>query len=215
MESILSQRMANAAKENKWLSQRQHGFASGKSTETATHVLCSVCLASSCAPFLWNVLIDGVLRLEFPFLHDLIGYSDDLVLTTTDDDPLVATQNLQLMCGKIVSNLKDLLLEVNASKTVFILFRRTWKCVPSLSINSTKINESPSTKYLGFTLDSELKWRPHINEKIIATKRLIFGLRRYTHLNWGLDTIRLKCLQRAYFTDIVIRLLGLGGNAKI
>ena len=49
------------------------------------------------SPFLWSVLIDDVLRLNFDFAFRVVRYADDLTLANSPEDPTQATRNLQLM----------------------------------------------------------------------------------------------------------------------
>ena len=148
------------------------------------------------SPFLWNILIDDILRADFAFDYEIIAYADDLVLISVHPDAAVAVQNLQLMCKSIVERLGQILLEVNASKTGFMIFRRNRNSLPDLRlvVNNVEIYPTDRTVYLGFTLDPGLRWRAHIESKCVSTKRIIHGLRRYMRLTWGLDTLNLRLL---------------------
>ncbi len=53
------------------------------------------------SPFLWSVLIDGVLRLCFTFLSFTVGFADDLTVATAHKDPTIATRNLKIMCDQV------------------------------------------------------------------------------------------------------------------
>ena len=50
------------------------------------------------SPFLWNILLEELLNLSFPFLFSIIAYADDIVLCTFDKCPFVAQKNLHEMC---------------------------------------------------------------------------------------------------------------------
>ncbi len=101
------------------------------------------------SPFLWNILIDDLLRISFPFLVNIEGYADDIVIATTHKDPGVATQNLQLVCDSVGAWLSKRKFFPNAVKTVFVLFSR--KTLPltdlSVSINSVKISPPLSASF--------------------------------------------------------------------
>lgn len=54
------------------------------------------------SPFLWNILIEAVFGIIFPFRCAVIAYADDLVLVAWEKDSGDAVQNLQLMCDALV-----------------------------------------------------------------------------------------------------------------
>ena len=74
------------------------------------------------SPFLWNVLIDGVLRaVEFEGT-DVIAFADDLTLLAWDKNPINAVKKLQRISERVIENLRGLMLEVNTSKSSFMMF---------------------------------------------------------------------------------------------
>jgi hypothetical protein len=74
------------------------------------------------SPFLWNVMIDDILHIVFPFLSLLIAYADDLAIITSHLDPAVAIAHLQIACDAINGWLEGVKLSLNAVKSVVILF---------------------------------------------------------------------------------------------
>jgi hypothetical protein len=54
------------------------------------------------SPFLWNLMINDILRLSFPFLFRIIAYADDLTVTTSHKDSTIAKKNLQIICNPIL-----------------------------------------------------------------------------------------------------------------
>jgi hypothetical protein len=72
-------------------------------------------------------------------------------------------------------------MSLSAVKSVFMLIYN--KIVDGsdlyLSINGTCIHPSPDTQFLGFTVDSRLKWSLHVERKIAAAKKAFFSLRSY------------------------------------
>ena len=171
--------------------------------KTYTHKIQIGCPQGSVlSPFLWNVLIDHILRCTFPFPHQIIAYADDIAIVTWDKDPHKSVSNLQEMCDCIVQCFKAIMLDINAQKTILMIFTRARSPLPNfkLKINNIEICPSLSTKFLGLELDHKLNWRKHIENKCTATKRLMHSIRRYMRLTWGLDTLKLKTL----YTSTVI-----------
>ena len=158
------------------------------------------------SPFLWIVLIDNILRLNFPFNHKIIAYADDITIATSDKVPSVAVDRLQVVVDAIICKLKEILLNINPLKSVLMVFTKTRKPLPSLSItiNDYKILPSNSNVFLGLEFDSKLNWRKHIENKCLTTKKLMHSVGRYLRLTWGLDTNTLKTF---YSSTIIPTLL--------
>jgi hypothetical protein len=148
------------------------------------------------SPFLWNILIDDLLRLSFPFPVNTEGYADDIVIATTHKVPAVATHNLQLVCDSVSAWLSERKLFLNAVKTVFVVFSQ--KTLPltnlSVSINSVKISPSLSASFLGLILDANLKWTNHVQAKCASAKRAMMAVSSCLRLAFGFDATRLGFL---------------------
>ena len=65
------------------------------------------------SPFLWNLLVDGLLRLSFCFPIKFIGYADDITIVKSHKDPAIAAHNLQIFCDTVVKWLASRKLFVN------------------------------------------------------------------------------------------------------
>jgi hypothetical protein len=151
------------------------------------------------SPFLWNVLIDDILKLSFPhFPVKMAGFADDLSIATTHKDPFVATKNLQTACDHIGAWLESRKLQFNADKTVVKIFAR--KCSPGsseplvLSIKGVQISPSLDASFLGLTLDPSLKWHRHLQGKIVSAKRAMFAANSCIRQTFCSDGHRLRFL---------------------
>ena len=135
------------------------------------------------SPFLWSALIVDVLRLNFDFDFRVVGYADDLTLAISHKDPTQASRNLQLMCNHVLSWCIQNKMFLSAVKSVFMLISN--KIVDGsdlyLSINGSCIYPSPDTQFLGFTVDSRLKWSLHAQRKL--QMGLICSINTYTVLS--------------------------------
>ena len=68
-------------------------------------------------------------------------------------------------------------LSFNASKTAVMHFWRGNKTPHrKLSMEGNTLEYTESTKYLGVTLDRELKWRNHVENKIKSAKKMLCTL---------------------------------------
>jgi hypothetical protein len=50
------------------------------------------------SPFFWNILIDDLLRIYFPFPFKIDDYDDDIDIATSHKVPADPNLNLQLVC---------------------------------------------------------------------------------------------------------------------
>jgi hypothetical protein len=269
LEKIILGRLQWLARSQDWLSPDQHGFRSGKSTETAAHSLVtgiengfsakevtacafldiksafdsawhpaimSALFNKSCpiylikiirdfltgrrailtthgisitipvnlgcpqggvlSPFLWIVLIDDILRLSFPFPYMIGAFADDLTTSSTHLSPTQAVSNLQIVCDTVNQKLRDIKLNLNAQKTVFMIFSKRRIKLPklTLTVNGNQIHPSESATLLGLVLDPQLKWTSHIKAKCASAKRALFAVNNCIRNSWGSDHNKLRFL---------------------
>lgn len=114
-------------------------------------------------PILWNILYDGVLRLDLPEDIDLFAYADDLVIVAkarTDND-LEEKTNYTL--NKIQTWMESKQLEVAPEKSEAAVVSGKKKCRPlNIFINGQKIQIKKDLKYLGVIIDYRLSYSQHI-----------------------------------------------------
>ena len=159
------------------------------------------------SPFLWNVLIDEVLRLRLHFPFKLVAYADDLTAAVAHRDPRVAAARLQLICRAIMKWAAGVKLAINAAKTTFSLFsRRHWRKIEDIRLVLAGIALCPSklASFLGLTLDWRLSWRPHIERKTLAAKQLGMMVKRHIGRNWGLTAQRIRTVYQAVVEPTVV-----------
>ena len=100
----------------------------------------------------------------------------------------------------------DSKLSLNALKTVLMIFQKQGLNVSHLSIciNGVHIQPSPETVFLGFTLDSQLKWVSHLNAKALAARKAFFGVLSCLRASWGLDRKRIQFLYLTVVEPILL-----------
>ena len=98
---------------------------------------------------------------------DIGLYTDDTVLFTHDPDWLKAQNELQSTLDQLINWCDKNELTVNLQKTKFMIFgsrSRVKRAKNSkLFIKGTSIQQVPSFKYLGFSMDSVLSFSNHIS----------------------------------------------------
>ena len=108
-------------------------------------------------------------------------YADDTVIFAHDKDKLVAQTELQNRLNNFTEWSKMNALSINIQKTKFMIFGTRTKVKKAkslqLSIDGVQIQQVPTYKYLGFTLDSVLSFSCHISSllTIITHKAYILG----------------------------------------
>ena len=157
------------------------------------------------SPFLWNILVDDVLRISMPFPIKFVAYADDLTIATSHKDAAICTQNLQHACDRIDAWLKGVRLNLNAIKTVLVVFsrKRFDHSLLHLTVNGNHISPSNDVNFLGLRLDQNLKWSAHVAAKCVSAKRAIFMVNNCLRLTWGFDPSRLRFLYLAAVEPII------------
>ena len=153
------------------------------------------------SPFLWNVLLDPVLRLTFPFQCNMIAYADDLVLLTHHRNITTAHSNLQMMCDSVSAWCKSVKLILNGSKTILKVFGSR-NSLLSLSIEGITVSPSPTCTYLGLLIDNKFSWRPHIKSVALRAKRKTYWISHVVRRTWGISAEKLKILYACLFVSL-------------
>ena len=139
-----------------------------------------------CSARFWLVAFDEAIRIINSEGISGNGYADDCAA-------LLGGTNIQNMVDKMQSMLERLVtwglscgLHFNPQKTVVVLFTRATREFRRLvRMNGELIPYSDSVVYLGVTLDKELKWQTHIDNKILKAKRLLMKMASITQSYWG------------------------------
>jgi hypothetical protein len=105
-------------------------------------------------------------------------FADNTSLLTTDSDPAVALQLLQMDLLAIQHWLKTWRMKVNETKSTHVTFNTRPVTCPLVHINDVQLPQSDDVKYLGLHLDRRLTWH-----KLIFTKRKQLGL-THSKMHW-------------------------------
>jgi hypothetical protein len=111
-------------------------------------------------PLLFSIYFNGMSDI---FEQNAITlFADDTAITSSAPSTLELVRNMEYCLAKTDNYLRELRMELNTSKTQFMVF----KCAdPSLqlSVNSCKVNQCSSFKYLGIHIDDNLSWNTHVS----------------------------------------------------
>jgi hypothetical protein len=92
-------------------------------------------------------------------------FADDTAILALDQNPIVASENLQNHLNVLQQWLCKWDIKVNNNKSAQIMFTtRSTEC-PPVMLNDEPIPMKNEVKYLGLRLDWRLTWKAHINAK--------------------------------------------------
>lgn len=113
-------------------------------------------------PTLWNILYDGLLRLQMPHGVEIIAFADDVALVAKSDITSKVEELLEKAAENTLAWLEHAGLEVAIAKseTMLITRRRTNNTI-RVTMRGIGISSTRSIKYLGLQLDSKLNFNEH------------------------------------------------------
>ena len=154
------------------------------------------------SPILWNLSFDDLLSKFDKGDVRICGFADDASIFTTSYSPTTAIPRIQKGIDKCVAWGKKKGLKFSAKKTQVVIFHRKSKMdLPEkkITMNGKDIEYSKQCRYLGVTLDEQLKWILHFSKKMKVAKALLFKMKNALGITWGLK----PHLLRWVYTGIV------------
>ena len=134
----------------------------------------------------WLIAFNMAVKIINRFGCSGTAFADDCAVLLSGTHTNTLVNNMQKTLREIERWGRRSGLKFNPAKTVVIMFeRRKEKQHKLLEMGDTKIQYSKEVKYLGVTLDSKLNWRPHINAKLGAAKKLMYVINQAIRGNWG------------------------------
>lgn len=115
-------------------------------------------------PLLWNVMYDGVLRLNLPERVRIIGFADDIALTIVakniGEAKIVAEASIEVVRAWLSS--MGLSLAEHKTEAVLVTSRKVVEHI-SLTIGNCEIRTKECLKYLGVMIDNRLSFKQHLD----------------------------------------------------
>lgn len=166
---------------------------------------------SNLGPLLFLVYINDLYKLKLHGKPRLFADDTSLSYVGIEADSIVEkmTEDLNKLLGYFAENV----LSLNLSKTNFMLFHtphRTLDPYRELIVNSTRIEEAETFKYLGLIFDRHLKWTPHIKclqRSLSSTCGLLWKVSKYV------PTKQLVDMYHAFVQSKLQYLVSIWGNA--
>lgn len=146
-------------------------------------------------PLLWNVMYDGVLRLNLPQRANIIGFADDIALVivakTIDEAKTVSEGSMYVVRSWLSS--MGLSLAEHKTEAVLISSRKKMEYI-SLNIGDCEIETKDSLKYLGVMIDNRLSFKHHLDYVRLKAGRTCMALCRIMPNTRGPKYLRRKVL---------------------
>lgn len=149
------------------------------SKEETMEMTAGVPQGSVLGPVLWNVLYDGVLRLNLMKSAITYAYADDLILMVEAQDSRELMFRMDESLESIAEWMTECRLEIAPGKSEAVILKgpRTRKDI-YFNLMGNKIVPQKQMKYLGVILDDRLSFVPHVKYLIQKSEARMAALAR-------------------------------------
>ena len=132
-------------------------------------------------PLLFNIFMNSIANINLSTNAKLILYADDILLYKPINST-IETQDLQGDVNEINSWMQSHGLTANHSKTKLLTITRSTRTIPmNIDINNHRISPCDTVKYLGVTINNDLKWACHIHNTCKKAKQHLGFIHRKFH----------------------------------
>ncbi|KAJ8973460.1 hypothetical protein NQ317_013454 [Molorchus minor] len=148
---------------------------------------------SPLSPLLFNIYLAKLFAIV-PDTIQLLSYADDLVILAKGKDINRITENMNYALEIINEWMFNHNFKVAADKCATLWFTKGRRVneTPQVKINNNIISAKNHIKYLGVTLQKNLKWDLHIEEISKKANRGIKLLKIFGKVTWGVDPATLQ-----------------------
>lgn len=153
---------------------------------------------SCLSPILFNLYMNFIIKQLNTLGHECLVYADDLVIFSYNSNIDLAIDSLNNSLNLLQNLLSSSFFSVAPEKCKAMIFtRRRYLLSLDITINDFPIPIVQNIKYLGLTLDSKLRWAPHLQHLIKFTSLWANFLRSISNTWWGSHPSTLLIIYKA------------------
>ncbi|KAL4142166.1 hypothetical protein QTP88_004679 [Uroleucon formosanum] len=157
-------------------------FGSSNTRSTFTGLPQGSCLS----PLLFNIYMSIVAKSLLRSGHKCLIYADDIVIFSSNKSLHLAIELLNNALKDLKTILTNISLEIAPEKCKSVIFtRRRYADHPNIYLDDFHIPFATIVTYLGISLDTKLRWLPHIKSLSSFTARWSNFLRTVSNTWWG------------------------------
>ncbi|KAL4096526.1 hypothetical protein QTP88_021465 [Uroleucon formosanum] len=183
-----------------YLTERTFQIRYGSDTSSIGSISAGVPQGGILSPILYNIF-----AADQPITPNtsVADYADDKVIISMNDNPFIASSNLQTHLDLMENWYTKWRFKLNHSKSIHTTFTLRPALTPEVTLYGAPIPSSPSVKYLGLTLDKRLTWAHHIREKRLSLNnkfRILKPLVSNKHISLHVKLLIYKTLLKPIWT---------------
>lgn len=174
---------------NSYLSERTQKVTVNGTSSNELIVKLGIPQGTVLGPLLFSIYINDLTKSNVN--GEIISFADDTAIVFTADSNEELVNKAEDGMARIIHKLKNDLLSLNLSKTKFVYFsltQQTTPPIPSIFIHSLKCTKNNKSncrctqtitpvdhiKYLGICIDSNMRWKKHLEETINKIRKALY-----------------------------------------
>ena len=148
-----------------YLTDRHFQVQYNSSTSGIAPIKAGVPQGGILSPFLFNIYVADQPTMRQTIVAD---YADDKVILSINEDPVIASSNLQMHLNHLSKWYEKWRVQINQNKSVHTTFTLKQGICPNITLNNIPIPTSDTVRYLGLILDKRLTWKNHLQSKRLS-----------------------------------------------
>jgi hypothetical protein len=140
------------------------------------------------SPVIFNLVINILLLIIEKAKALGIAFADDAMAGDAGRCLEVVLRKLQNILNQLTEALDETGMKFSPEKTAVVVFSKKpvdTEHLTKLKMYNEEIQFQTQTKYLGVIFDSQLSFRPHIKQKFVKAKKLLFATKSAMGKFWG------------------------------
>jgi hypothetical protein len=140
-------------------------------------------------PFLWNLVMNSLLREEFEDGCEIIAYADDIAAIVSGKTKSEIEQRTKTTVSKIEKWAYCNKLILSKEKSQCMVMGGTLLRNPTVKIYGRQIKRCKAYKYLGVVMDEKLNFQDHCNYLNKKVRNIYQGVRRHCKSVYGIKSL--------------------------